>query len=91
MQIVIDIPEEEYKRVMDGKWEGNDLASYIEDGTLLPKGKWIRRHYITRDKTFDMCVCNNCGEEFSYDAETGLSMHQYGYCPNCRAEMESEK
>jgi hypothetical protein len=38
MQIVIDIPEEEYKCVMDGKWEGNALADYIENGTPLPKG-----------------------------------------------------
>jgi rubredoxin len=48
-----------------------------------PKSKWIRRHYIKGDKTFDMYVCSNCGEEFSYDAETGVSMHQYRYCPNC--------
>lgn len=38
MKIVIDIPKEEYKRVMDGKWEGNGLASYIEEGTPLPDG-----------------------------------------------------
>lgn len=38
MQIVINISEDEYKRVMDGKWEGNVLADYIENGIPLPKG-----------------------------------------------------
>lgn len=38
MKIVIDIPEEEYRRVADGKWYGNGLADYIENGTQLPKG-----------------------------------------------------
>ena len=38
MQIVINISKEEYKRVMDGKWEGNALADYIENGVQLPKG-----------------------------------------------------
>lgn len=38
MKLVIDIPEEEYKRVKDGKWYGNGLADYIENGTPLPKG-----------------------------------------------------
>lgn len=37
MQIVIDIPEEVYKRVLDGKWEGNPLADYIEKGKPLQK------------------------------------------------------
>ena len=38
MQIIIDMSEDEYKRVMDGKWKGNALADYIENGTPLPKG-----------------------------------------------------
>lgn len=32
MQVVINISKEEYERVMDGKWEGNALADYIENG-----------------------------------------------------------
>jgi hypothetical protein len=32
MKIVIDIPNEEYERVIAGKWEGNPLADYIEKG-----------------------------------------------------------
>ena len=52
-----------------------------------PNGKWIRRHYITATKSFDMYVCSNCGEEFSYDAETGISMNNYNTCPHCGADM----
>lgn len=38
MKIVIDISEEGYNSITRGKWEGNPLADYIEDGTPLPKG-----------------------------------------------------
>lgn len=37
IDLVIKIPEEEYKCIMDGKWEGNALADYIENGTPLSK------------------------------------------------------
>ena len=37
MQIVIDIPEETYKGIMLGKWDGNGLAYYVKSGTSLPK------------------------------------------------------
>ena len=36
MQIMIEMPEKEYQNVIHGKWEGNPLANYIEDGTPLP-------------------------------------------------------
>lgn len=49
-------------------------------------GEWIRRHYITDTKSFDMYVCSNCGEEFSYDAETGVSMNNYNTCPKCGSD-----
>ena len=37
MKLMIDIPEKVYKRVLDGKWEGNPLADYIEKGKPLQK------------------------------------------------------
>lgn len=55
-----------------------------------PRGKWIRRRYINGtdwSKSFDMYVCSNCYEEFSWDAETGISMDNYNTCPNCTADM----
>lgn len=59
-----------------------------------PHGKWIRRRYIKGNdwnKSFDMYVCSNCGEEFSYDAETGISINNYNTCPNCTADMKENK
>lgn len=38
MQIVIDVPEETYKGIMLGKWDGNGLAYYVKVGKPLPKG-----------------------------------------------------
>ena len=38
MKIVIDIPTKEYNDIIKGRWEGNPLADYIENGTPLPKG-----------------------------------------------------
>ena len=63
IELVIKIPEEVYKRVMDGKWEGNALADYIENGTPLPKG-----HGDLIDKS-DLLTTTDIradGSEFTY-------------------------
>lgn len=52
-----------------------------------PKGMWIHRRVIAKNRSFDMVVCSNCWEEFSWDAETGVSMDNYETCPNCAADM----
>lgn len=52
-----------------------------------PIGKWIHRRVIAKNRSFDMVVCSNCWEEFSWDAETGVSMDNYKTCPNCAADM----
>ena len=36
MQIVIDIDEKEYKRIIKGNWIGEAMAEIIENGTVLP-------------------------------------------------------
>lgn len=38
MHIMIKMPKKEYQNVMRGRWEGNPLAGYIENGVPLPKG-----------------------------------------------------
>ena len=38
VELAIKIPEETYKGIMLGKWDGNGLAYYVKDGTPLPKG-----------------------------------------------------
>lgn len=52
-----------------------------------PQGVWIHRRIIAKDRSFDMVVCSNCQTEFSWDAETGVSMDNYKTCPNCTADM----
>ena len=38
MKIVIDIPEEEYRKVQDGRASVSMMRNAIKNGTLLPKG-----------------------------------------------------
>ena len=94
MQIVIEISEEiythllaryKYQNIDDiGLCELDKVGVSIKNGTPLhPNSNWTRRHYINGGKTLDMWVCSHCGEEFSYDAETGASIYDYDYCPNC--------
>lgn len=89
MQVAIDIPEEIYKGLFDdGEMTGGECAhllSAVKNGTVLPRGHWNKRHYINGDKQLTMYCCSNCGEEFSYDAETGSGIEDYDYCPNCRS------
>ena len=49
------------------------------------KGKWHQRFY----SQIEMMVCSECGEEFSYDAETGV--RDYNFCPNCGADMRGKE
>lgn len=55
-----------------------------------PTAKWIHRRIIAENRSFDMIVCSNCQTEFSWDAETGVSMDNYNTCPNCTAGMRSD-
>lgn len=51
-------------------------------------GRWHSRFFCREStKAYDceMHVCNECGSEWSYDAETGSS--DFNYCPNCGAKM----
>lgn len=59
MQLVIDIPERQYQNVIRGRWEGNPLADYIENGIPLPKGhgRLIDADDITQeDKVMDIWI-----------------------------------
>ena len=65
--------------------ESQDLYKYTKALEQEQKiGHWINRHIIA-NTSIDMIVCSECGEEFSYDAETGIS--EYNYCPNCGEKM----
>ena len=75
-------------------WSANAVYSDVIEGALLElpsaqperkKGKWHQRFY----SKVEMMVCSECGNEFSYDAETGL--RDYNFCPNCGADMREDE
>lgn len=66
-------------------------CGHYEEYEQRPHGKWINRRIIAKNRSFDMVVCSNCQAEFSYDAETGVSMDNYNTCPNCGADMRGKK
>lgn len=53
---MIDIPTKEYNNIIKGRWEGNPLADYIENGTPLPKrhGRLIDAK-VTYRKFYSRC------------------------------------
>lgn len=81
-----------YNELRDGQeFYANGYKKGYEDAKkeyTRPQGKWIRRRVIAKDRSFDMVVCSNCQTEFSWDAETGVSMDNYKTCPNCDAKMQ---
>ncbi len=48
-------------------------------------GHWITQWNVAHQKEY--YYCSECGEEFSYDGETGIKMNDYDFCPNCGAKM----
>jgi predicted RNA-binding Zn-ribbon protein involved in translation (DUF1610 family) len=66
--------------------EGDNLKTVTPQQKV---GKWITQYNVAHQKEY--YYCPNCGEEYSYDGETGIKMNDYNYCPNCGADMrESE-
>ena len=63
-----------------------DICPDVEVFRLLPsagrmKGKWHQKFY----QKVEIMVCSECGNVFSYDAETGV--RDYNFCPNCGSDM----
>lgn len=88
MKLVIDIDDEDYKRIQDTPDIFSSLTSRtysaIRNGTPLterPKGKWI----MFDDEANAYC-CNQCNEVF-YLEYGNPKNNGYRYCPNCGAEM----
>lgn len=94
MRLIIDIPQGMIDAFShEGQWTAvlcRDMNTVLQSGIPYeerPKGEWIPRRVITKDRSFDMVVCSNCQTKFSWDAETGVSMDNYMTCPNCTADM----
>ena len=84
MKIVIDIPVEMYKAIVDGMWCGNlTIGKAIANSTPLPKekvGHWI----IIDDCEKFIAKCSVCGR-----IEDSRRVHKYRYC-HCGARMKGE-
>ena len=65
MKVVIDIPKEEYNKIIKDPWLKSGVYKYIKNGTSLPKGhgRLIDADAITKDlNTFqDAFVMNTDG------------------------------
>lgn len=64
----------------------------VETYESIKHGHWNKRYYAKADgSNLEMYWCSNCREEFSYDAETGVSITDYNYCPHCGAKIDEVK
>ena len=70
MQIVIDISENDYRKVQDGRASVSMMLKAIRKGTPLPKG---HGRLIDADK-FECITFQNKSEEFIIGAEQILAM-----------------
>ena len=83
MKIVIDIPEEVYKCVMDGTYCGTlyeELKNGVPAEPERKPGKWIE-HQDRRKQIY--AECSNCG----FKNYAGI----LNYCPECGADMRGEQ
>ena len=76
MQIVIDIPEEDYEYLKSHNKNG--LYNAILNGTPIPKGYWIHR---TQDGGCFWEECSVCHTERAFSTK---------YCPDCGAYMYAD-
>ena len=91
MELIVDIPENDYELALRNDYsaiyKGSHIAEAIKNGTPFierPKGNWIDIRVI---KAFHYdgeprVRCSCCGNEEEWSSN---------YCPNCGAEMEVEE
>ena len=92
MQIVIDIPNNQYKKLVN-PYQHNEMIStrlkeIVRNGTPLPKGHWVGIEYdgyADGNPVYDTWECSECGWEHNGEDDTLTC-----YCPNCGAKMEEE-
>lgn len=101
MKLIIDIDDNVFTRLFDNGVDTSSDDREVIDRAVRngkpyeerPQGKWFGRRYIIQNTgkyDVDMLVCSECGYEGSYDAETGISVRQTNFCPNCGADMRKE-
>lgn len=89
MKLVIDISEEDYKRVSTivDMGLGTNIDEAIKNGTPLENqktGHWIIYAELTEEwEGTKKYACDKCGEK--------VGVFKSNYCPNCGAKMEDKE
>ena len=81
MKLVIDLPEETYKRIKDG-YVPLGISKYLKNGTPYeerPHGEWVLDKEISY--IFNIYECSKCRVNGS---------RKWRFCPNCGALMKEE-
>ena len=76
-----------FEELIDNAPTVDAIVNTIE---VRPQGYYIGRLYFrpsTKQYDCQMYMCSECGEEYSYDAETGIGITDYSFCPKCGAKM----
>lgn len=82
MQVVIDMPDEEYKRLV--YIDIFKLRGYIENGTPLPKGKWLRVSDLSEQED-DRYKCSRCGNVIHHKNKMNLYTFN-SWCGRCGSD-----
>lgn len=90
MQIVIDISEDDYIKVQDGRASVSMMRKAIINGAPLPKGhwEWVQYDYNPNIGNWHCSECRIIVVEGVKNKISGVPM--YKYCPNCGAKMMAE-
>ena len=83
MQILIEISEENYRKVEDGRCPVSVMRDAIRNGKPLPKGHWTTVEMTQGDGCrYTVTYCSECNEDVDYRTD---------FCPNCGADMRADK
>ena len=85
MKVLIDIPDDRYKRILKNDSMNHYLKAAVRNGTPLPKGHWTER--TMHDNGFFMPNCSECGAMQPYAHHT----YRSNFCPNCGADMRGKQ
>ena len=100
MKLIIDIPEEVYKRVINGDLPIYMAYKYVKNGTPLdsvikdmkkesaePTGHWIEHYNPEAEICMQhMSECSVCGKMIC----SRYNIYK-NFCPNCGEKMEEQK
>ena len=93
MQIVIDISEEEYTKLRDGRIAVTTMRNILLDSTPLKTGHWVKTNQfsINQDGQFIYTfICSECNS-LTYFRKSNKKAIGANVCPNCGADMRGEQ